>query len=98
MENLRKMLLAMAQDVRAVIMKLAIRLVRMRTLDTQPEQERRRLAQETLDIFTPLANRLGMGRFKWELEDLALRHLEPSLISNWRALWMNGVPIGKTTS
>ncbi|MEE4377880.1 MAG: GTP diphosphokinase [Candidatus Competibacteraceae bacterium] len=78
LENLRKMLLAMAQDVRAVIMKLAIRLARMRTVDAQPEPERQRLAQETLDIFTPLANRLGMGRFKWELEDLALRHLEPA--------------------
>lgn len=79
LENLRKMLLAMAKDVRVVIMKLAIRLARMRTLDQWPVEEQQRIAQETLDIFTPLANRLGMGQFRWEMEDLALRHLQPAV-------------------
>jgi GTP pyrophosphokinase len=79
LENLRKMLLAMAKDVRVVIMKLAIRVARMRTLDQSPVEEQRRIAQETLDIFTPLANRLGMGQFRWEMEDLALRHLQPAV-------------------
>jgi GTP pyrophosphokinase len=78
LERLRKMLLAMAQDVRVVLIVLAIRLARMRRLDGVPDAERRRLAQQTLNVFTPLANRLGIGQVKWELEDLSLRYLEPA--------------------
>lgn len=75
-ESLRKMLLAMVEDVRVVLIKLAARLQTMRELPQRPEADRRRLAQETRDIFAPLANRLGVWQLKWELEDLALRHLE----------------------
>ena len=77
LESLRKMLLAMAQDVRVVLIKLAMRLHALRQLSRAPADEQRRIAQETLDIFTPLANRLGIGRIKWEMEDLALRYLDP---------------------
>jgi len=77
-ENLRRMLLAMAQDLRVILIKLADRLHNMRTLAPLPEQRRREVAQETLQILAPLAHRLGVWRFKWELEDLALRHLEPA--------------------
>ncbi|MBK8181823.1 MAG: GTP diphosphokinase [Candidatus Competibacteraceae bacterium] len=76
LESLRKMLLAMAQDVRVVFIKLAMRLHTLRQLGPMPEEGRRRIARETLDIFTPLANRLGIGRIKWEMEDLALRCLD----------------------
>jgi GTP pyrophosphokinase len=79
LESLRKMLLAMAQDVRVVLIKLAMRLHTLRQLGRIPIEERRRIAQETLDIFTPLANRLGIGRIKWEMEDLALRYLDPAV-------------------
>jgi guanosine-3',5'-bis(diphosphate) 3'-pyrophosphohydrolase len=76
-ENLRRMFLAMAEDVRVVIIKLADRLHNMRTLDFQREDRRLRIAQETMDIFAPLAGRMGIWQIKWELEDLAFRHLEP---------------------
>jgi GTP pyrophosphokinase len=79
LESLRKMLLAMARDVRVVLIKLAVQLNRMRHLNILPREEQRRVAQETLDIFAPLANRLGIARIKWELEDLALRFLEPEI-------------------
>jgi len=77
LENLRKMLLAMAQDVRVVLIKLAMQLHMLRQLSRAPGAEQQRIARETLDIFTPLANRLGIGRLKWEMEDLALRYLDP---------------------
>ncbi|WP_150046320.1 MULTISPECIES: RelA/SpoT family protein [Methylomonas] len=76
-EILRRMLLAMTHDVRAVLIKLAYRIQRLRGLARESEQVRRFIATETLDIYAPLANRLGISQFKWELEDLAFRYLKP---------------------
>lgn len=76
-EGLRRLLLAITNDVRAVLIKLAYRLAHLRLLKQEPEALRRCLAQETLDIFAPLANRLGVAQVKWEMEDLAFRHLNP---------------------
>lgn len=76
-ENFRRMFLAMAQDIRVIVVKLADRLHNMRTLQYMSEDSRRRSAPETRDIFAPLANRLGIWRIKWELEDLAFKNLEP---------------------
>jgi GTP diphosphokinase / guanosine-3',5'-bis(diphosphate) 3'-diphosphatase len=76
-ENLRKMMLAMVDDIRVVLIKLADRLHNMRTLEHLPEERRHKIAQETLEIYAPIAHRLGMGKIRGELEDLGFRFLDP---------------------
>jgi len=76
-ERLRRMLLAMVDDVRVVLIKLAYRVQRLRELSKADEETRQAIASETLEIFSPIANRLGIGQLKWELEDLSFRYLQP---------------------
>ncbi|MFZ5425438.1 MAG: RelA/SpoT family protein [Thermodesulfobacteriota bacterium] len=78
-ENIRKMVLAMAEDIRVILVKLADRLHNMRTMDFQKPLKRQLISQETMDIYAPLANRLGLHRVKVELEDLAFKHLKPDI-------------------
>ena len=84
-ENFRKMLLAMVDDIRVIIVKLADRLHNMRTLHHLPEERRIKIAQETLDIYAPIANRLGMSLVKNELEELCFRYLEPKAYESLRS-------------
>lgn len=85
-ENLRKMFLAMAADIRVVIIKLADRIHNMRTLKFNPRDKQIRIANETMEIFTPLADRLGIGEFKTELEDLSFKYLKPKDYENVKNL------------
>ncbi|MGR9087298.1 MAG: RelA/SpoT family protein [Gammaproteobacteria bacterium] len=78
-ETLRRMLLSMTHDVRAVLIKLAYRIKRLRNMSKESSEVRRFIAQETLDIYAPIANRMGIHQFKWELEDMAFRYLEPQV-------------------
>src|SRR6201991_3458344 len=84
-ENFRKMLLAMVDDIRVILVKLADRLHNMRTLHHLPEERRIKIAQETLDIYAPIANRLGMSKVKNELEELSFKYLEPKPYEALRA-------------
>ncbi len=84
-ENFRKMLLAMVDDIRVILVKLADRLHNMRTLHHLPEERRIKIAQETRDIYAPIANRLGMSKVKNELEELAFKYLEPKAFESLRA-------------
>ena len=77
MENLRKMLFAMSRDIRVILIKIADRLHNMRTMEYQTPEKQKKKAFETMEIYAPIAHRLGMQKVKWELEDLSLKYLDP---------------------
>ncbi|MDR0838236.1 MAG: HD domain-containing protein, partial [Oscillospiraceae bacterium] len=85
MENLRKMLMAMARDIRVILIKIADRLHNMRTMEYQKPETQLKKSMETMEVYAPIAHRLGMQRVKWELEDLSLRYIEPTAYESIRA-------------
>lgn len=95
LENLRRMFLAMAQDIRVVIVKLADRLHNMRTLEHVPQEKQKRIALETFEIYGPIANRLGIGEIKGELEDLCFQYLEPEHYKNTKEIQERYLSQGK---
>ena len=99
-ENFRKMLLAMVDDIRVILVKLADRLHNMRTLNHLPDDKRTAIAQETRDIYAPIANRLGMSKVKNELEELSFRYLEPQAYEPCasRSTAVVGPPKGSSSS
>ena len=85
-ENFRKLLVSITKDIRVILIKLADRLHNMRTLEHLPVSKQKRVATETLDIYAPLANRFGLAKIKWELEDLCLKHLYPDEYTKIRSI------------